>query len=111
MPTNHTTRLAAQLTRLAVDVDRVADQLAAEEHLTSPVVAGAMNLLATGLDQLETALWMAEECFDARRSRDYLEAARITAYPHATARAVVRGASATGGGADVLTEVRCRSPA
>jgi len=87
MPTNHTTRLAAQLTRLAVDVDRVADQLAAEEHLTSPAVSGAMYLLASALDQLETALWMAEACFDARWRREYLEAARITAYPHAAAQA------------------------
>jgi hypothetical protein len=81
MPANPTTRLAAQLTRLALDVDHVALRLAAEEHLdVETLLPGAMHLLATALDELETALYLAEKLDQSHRAQD-LAAARATAYP------------------------------
>jgi hypothetical protein len=81
MPTSHTTRLAVQLTRLALDVDQVARQLAAEEHLdTETLLPGAIYLLATALDELENALYLAEKLDQSHRRED-LATARATAYP------------------------------
>ena len=81
MPTSHTTRLALQLTRLALDADRVARQLAAEERLKDePLLSGAMYLLATALDYLDDALYSAENDGPTRRA-NFLAAARVIAYP------------------------------
>jgi hypothetical protein len=57
-----TTRLALRLTRLALEVDQVARELAAEE-------------------QFETALFLAEKLDQSHRDRE-LAAARTIAYPH-----------------------------
>ena len=82
MPTSHTTRLALRLTRLALDVDRLARQLAAEEHIdTESLVPGAIYLLATAVEELEVALYRAEKLDQSHRAED-LPAARAIAYPH-----------------------------
>jgi hypothetical protein len=87
MPTNHTTRLALQLTRLALDADRVARQLAAEERLEhEELLPGAMYLLATALDYLDDALYSAQNDGPTRRA-NFLADARVIAYPDQAAQA------------------------
>jgi len=87
MPTSHTTRLALQLTRLALDADRLARQLAAEERLKhEPLLRGAMYLLATALGYLDGALYSAENDGHTRRA-NFLAAARVIAYPDQVAQA------------------------
>jgi len=82
MSTDPTTRkLAARLTRVALDVDDLTRQLAARDDLTSGQVSGALYLLANAVDQLNTALYMQEECVCMRIRSEYLEAARILAEP------------------------------
>jgi hypothetical protein len=82
MSTDPTTRkLAAQLTRVALDVDELTRQLAARDDLTSGNVSGALYLLANAVDELNTALYMQEQCVCMRIRAEYLEAARILAEP------------------------------
>lgn len=87
MPTNRTTRLTLQLIRLALDADRVARQLAAEERLEhETLLPGAMYLLATALDYLDGALYSVEHDGPTRRA-NFLADARVLAYPDQAAQA------------------------
>ena len=89
MPTTdtNTRRLEGRLTRLAVEVDRTAYQLAADERLSSDAISGPMSLLGNALDELESALYISEEMLCLRVRADYLETAQTIAYPHQPDRA------------------------
>lgn len=81
MPTRYTTRLALRLTRLALEVDQITQQLAAEPHIEiETLIPGAASLLTTALDRLENALYLAEELDQSHRAQD-LAVARATADP------------------------------
>jgi len=90
MPTTNTTntrRLAARLTRLAVEIDRTAHQLAADQNLSCVAASAPLSLLANALDELESALYISEEVLCLRVRADYLETAQTIAYPHQPDRA------------------------
>ena len=89
MPTTdtNTRRLESRLTRLAVEVDRTAYQLAADGRLSSDAISGPMSLLGNALDELQTALYMSEEVLSLRVRAEYLDAMQTIAYPHQPGRA------------------------
>jgi hypothetical protein len=78
-----TRKLAARLQHLAIEVDELTRQLVARDDLTSGKVSLALYLLSGAVDELNTALYMAEEVFDVHIRAEYLETARILADPPA----------------------------
>lgn len=81
-----TTQLALKLSRLCLEVDDVARQLIAQTDLdTETLIPGAILMLARAVDELETALVMAEGLDRCAFDR-YIAANRVAA-------AVARAAS------------------
>ena len=82
MFTDPTTRkLAARLEHLAIEVDEITRQLVARDDLTSGNVSLALYLLSGAVDELNAALDIHEETFDAGIRAEYLATARILAEP------------------------------